>query len=63
MVKEETVPKGEITRDLAKLYLNLAAYLDGREPLAVTPESVYRCFSVLHAAKQSAKTGKAVSFV
>ena len=40
MVKEETVPKGEITRDLAKLYLNLAAYLDGREPLAVTPESV-----------------------
>ena len=40
MVKDETVPKGEITRDLAKLYLNLAAYLDGREPLAVTPESV-----------------------
>lgn len=62
MVKDETVPKSEITRDRAKLSLNLAASLDGRGPLAVPPESVYRCFSVLHAAKQSAKTGKAVSF-
>ena len=60
--EDETVPKGEITQDWAKLYLNLAAYLDGREPLAVTPESVLRCFRVLEAARTSAKTGNAVRF-
>ena len=42
--------------------LNLAAYLDGKEPLAVTPESVLRCFRVLEAAKRSSETGEAVLF-
>ena len=60
--KEETVPEAPITQDWAKLYLNLAAYLDGKEPLAVTPESVLRCFRVLEAAKRSSETGEAVLF-
>lgn len=58
--EETTVPETPPTQDWAKLYLNLAAYLDGNEPLAVTPESVLRCFRVLEAARDSAKTGNAV---
>ena len=58
--EETTVPETPIPQDWAKLYLNLAAYLDGKEPLAVTPESVLRCFRVLEAAKRSSETGEAV---
>ncbi len=60
--EEMTVPETPVTQDWAKLYLNLAAYLDGKEALAVTPESVLRCFRVLEAAKYSSETGEAVLF-
>ena len=60
--EETTVPETPIPQDWARLYLNLAAYLDGKEPLAVTPESVLRCFRVLEAAKRSSETGEAVLF-
>jgi predicted dehydrogenase len=60
--EETIVPETPITQDWAKLYLNLAAYLDGKEELAVTPESVLRCFRVLEAAKYSSETGEAVLF-
>lgn len=60
--EETTVPETPIPQDWAQLYLNLAAYLDGKESLAVTPESVLRCFRVLEAAKRSSETGEAVLF-
>ena len=60
--EERTVPEVPITQDWAKLYLNLAGYLDGKEPLAVDPAGVLRCFRVLEAAKRSSETGEAVLF-
>jgi scyllo-inositol 2-dehydrogenase (NADP+) len=39
-------------------YENVAAALDGRAPLAVTPESVRRQIAVLDAARRSAETGR-----
>ena len=60
--QECELPFTEQPQDWASLYKNVGAALDGRESLIVTPESVLRCFEVIEAAFESAKTGKAVEF-
>lgn len=60
--EEIPLPITPIPQDWAALYKNVAAALDGKEQLVVTPESVLRCFRVLEAAKKSSETGLAVEF-
>ena len=60
--EEVALPEHTIPQDWATLYKNLAAHLDGKEELVVTPESVLRCFRVIEAARKSSETGLAVEF-
>lgn len=60
--EEVALPEHTIPQDWAALYKNLAAHLDGKEELVVTPESVLRCFRVIEAARKSSETGLAVEF-
>ena len=60
--EETKLPLTPQPQDWASLYKNVAAALDGREKLIVTPESVLRCFKVLEAARKSAESGKSVEF-
>ena len=60
--EEAALPEHPIPQDWAALYKNLAAHLDGKEELVVTPESVLRCFRVIEAARKSSETGLAVEF-
>jgi predicted dehydrogenase len=59
---EQPLPLTTQPQDWAYLYKNVAAALDGTEELRVTPESVLRCFKVIEAAFESAKTGVSVNF-
>ena len=47
--EEVVLPEHPVPQDWAALYKNLAAHLDGKEDLVVTPESVLRCFRVIEA--------------
>ena len=60
--EEVVLPEHPVPQDWAALYKNLAAHLDGKEDLVVTPESVLRCFRVIEAARKSSETGLAVEF-
>ena len=58
--KEENLPLSPIAQDWAELYKNVASALDGSGELAVTPESVLRCFKVFEAALISSKEKRSV---
>jgi len=58
--EEVALPLTPQPQDWAALYWNLANYLDGKEDLVVTPESVLRCFKVFEAAQKSNETGLTV---
>jgi len=60
--EEIELPLSPFPQDWAALYKNVAAALDGKEELVVTPESVLHCFRVIEAAKKSSETGLAVEF-
>ena len=60
--EETRLPLTPQPQDRASLYKNVAAALEGKEELVVTPESVLRCFKVIEAARISAESGKSVEF-
>jgi len=60
--EDTPLPIEPVKQDWASLYKNVAAALDGKEELIVTPESVLRCFKVIEAAHKSSELGRTVEF-
>ncbi len=57
---EDKLPYAPVEQDWADLYKNVGDALDGTGELAVTPESVLRCFKVFEAALISSKEKRSV---
>ena len=53
--EDSTYPTEALPQDLAALYKNVIAALDGKEELIVKPEQVLRCFKVIEAAFKSSR--------